>query len=232
MLDYILRSAQEIQAGLSQSQKRGRSSWRDATGQKPIKQKAYLALKRFMDLGLSIILLPFVGLIATGLLLLNPRFNPGPLMFTQDRLGKHGVPFRIYKFRTMSADGLGERHATEALDAHRIGALGAWLRQSRFDELPQILNILRGEMSFIGPRPDQLEHAEFYIDHVPHYAGRFAVRPGISGLAQVTLGYAEGLAQTSAKAQRDLVYVRRASFLLDAQITWLTLVSLVAREGR
>ncbi|MEC7760310.1 MAG: sugar transferase [Pseudomonadota bacterium] len=185
-----------------------------------------------MDLGLAVILLPFVALIGVGLIFLNRRYNPGPLLFVQTRLGRAAVPFQIYKFRTMAVEGSGARGALDPLDVQRIGALGAWLRRSRFDELPQVINILRGEMSFIGPRPDQLDHAEFYVRHLPFYAGRLNVLPGISGLAQVTLGYAEGLAQTRAKARRDLVYVRHASFWLDARITWLTLISLVQHSGR
>lgn len=185
-----------------------------------------------MDLGLAVVLFPCVVFIGVGLLVLNRRHNPGPLLFIQTRLGRNGVPFLIYKFRTMTVEDSGSRGASDPLDEHRIGALGAWLRRSRFDELPQVINILRGEMSFIGPRPDQLDHAEFYLQHLPFYAGRLDVLPGISGLSQVTLGYAEGLAQTRAKALRDLVYVRHASFWLDARITWLTLVSLAQRRGR
>lgn len=195
-------------------------------------RRGYLFTKRALDLGLAIVLLPCVAFIALGIFLLNPVLNPGPLFYTQLRLGRDAVPFRIYKFRTMSEVGPSLRGAADPLEVHRIPPFGAMLRRSRFDELPQILNILRGEMSFIGPRPDLLTHAEIYVENVPFYDRRFAVRPGISGLAQVTLGYAEGLAATRAKALRDQVYIRHAGFWLDARITWLTLRTLVLRQGR
>ncbi len=110
----------------------------------------------------------------------------------------------------------------------RTPPLGAFLRRHRIDELPQFLNVLRGEMSLIGPRPDALEHAEILAAAIPRYRQRLAVRPGITGLAQVRHGYAVGLAQTAAKARSDLVYIRARTVRLDLLILWAT-VRLVLR---
>ncbi|GAB5378337.1 MAG: hypothetical protein AcusKO_47990 [Acuticoccus sp.] len=185
--------------------------------------------QRLFDVALALAGLPLLALVAACLLALNPTCNSGPLFYRQRRMGWRGRPFTILKFRSMRpAPGL--RAFGAPVEGHRTPPLGAFLRRHRIDELPQIINVLRGEMSIIGPRPDALEHAELCAAIVPGYVARTLVRPGITGLAQVTCGYAVGLMATAEKTRFDLHYIRNRSLRLDAMILWLTL-SVVLRGG-
>lgn len=186
--------------------------------------------KSLADMAGALLLLPAVALLGAVLLVLNPIFNPGPLFYRQSRMGQGFSTFTALKFRTMREAGC-ERGAHDPVEADRIPPMGRLLRRMGLDELPQAINILRGEMSLIGPRPDCLHHAEVFLDEIPDYARRFAVRPGLSGLAQIKVGYAVGTQQTRAKVRADLVYLERASFQMDAWIVWRTIITILAGRG-
>lgn len=187
--------------------------------------------KRLIDIVLSLALLPILAVTALALLLLNPWHNQGSLFFVQKRMGRGCRAFYAYKFRTMREAGNTQRSAECPLEVDRITPLGAVLRQTRLDELPQVLNVLRGEMSLIGPRPDCYEHAEHFMRSVPGYRKRHLVRPGISGLAQTQIGYVAGSDATTRKVQADLYYVAHADLRMEVWIIWRTLAVIFGREG-
>jgi len=179
-----------------------------------------------------------IGCVATlilgGLLLIfNPVFNPGPLFFRQERMGKDGRTFTLWKFRTMQpcAEGRAVRPVNTPLEETRIKALGVFLRRSRLDELPNFFNVLRGEMSVIGPRPDAWEHAVHYFTTIEQYRYRFQVLPGITGLAQVVAGYADGQNATRRKARFDKFYVQNRSISLECLVICRTLTVLMNGFG-
>ncbi|MDF0599276.1 sugar transferase [Psychromarinibacter sp. C21-152] len=187
--------------------------------------------KRAFDIVMSLLLLPVLAGVALLLLFLNPWLNEGPLLFVQKRMGRDCRPFRALKFRTMRAAPEISRSAEGGLEFERITKLGHVLRKYRLDELPQILNVLWGDMSLIGPRPDCYEHAEHYLGSVPRYRHRHAVRPGISGLAQVEVGYVEGSAATRRKVSADLYYIANANHRMEIWLVWRTIVTIVGRKG-
>jgi lipopolysaccharide/colanic/teichoic acid biosynthesis glycosyltransferase len=199
-----------------------------AAGRWPV---AYALTKRLFDVGFSaLVLTPCLLVVAACLLVLNPVLNPGPLFYRPLRMGRGCDPFRLYKFRTMAPGP--PRGPDEPVENDRATRLGAFLRRARFDELPQILNVFRGEMSLIGPRPDDLPHARAFVSDIPGYRQRHAVRPGISGLAQVELGYQHGRDGACRKAALDLHYIRHASVALDTRIFWRTLRTVCDLRGQ
>ncbi|MCC5974670.1 MAG: sugar transferase [Rubellimicrobium sp.] len=187
--------------------------------------------KLLFDLAGALLLVSASLLVALVLLGLNPWFNPGPLFYIQTRMGRDCRPFRAIKFRTMLPATDLARGAFDGLEEDRITPLGRWLRRTRLDELPQGFNVLAGEMSLIGPRPDYFDHACTYLGVVPGYRDRHAVKPGITGLAQIEVGYACGLETVSRKVNADLVYIAKRSILLDLSIAWRTLKVMVTRQG-
>lgn len=180
--------------------------------------------KTALDLASALLALPLIALAGLALMVLNPAFNPGPLLFRQARMGQGGRRFEMVKFRTMTPrpPGTAPRGPGDPLEAGRITPLGRFLRRTRIDELPNFVNVLRGEMSLIGPRPDAWEHACAYLRSVPGYGERLRVRPGITGLAQVRAGYADSERAIRRKARLDRLYVRRATRALDLHILALT----------
>ncbi|MBO9447974.1 sugar transferase [Ruegeria sp. R14_0] len=187
--------------------------------------------KRGFDLVVSLVfLLPLAVLCGVVLLILNPIWNKGPLFFAQERMGRNCKPFTAYKFRSMRPAPKIERSADCPLEEDRITPLGHFLRKTRLDELPQIINVFKGEMSLVGPRPDYIEHARQYLSDVPGYQERHNVRPGISGWAQVELGYIEGTDATRRKVQADLYYIANSGLAMEALIVWRT-VSVMLRRG-
>lgn len=180
--------------------------------------RLFWAIKRSTDIATALIALPVVGLIALTIAVLNPFFNPGRLLFRQERMGMHGKPFIAFKFRSMTEVHEIDRGPYDGIESHRITRLGSLLRRLRVDELPQFWNILKGDMSLIGPRPDYYPHAVVYCHDIPDYVSRHLVRPGITGLAQVRSGYAACARSVAAKVNDDLTYIRNASWRLEAQI--------------
>ncbi len=191
----------------------------------------YCIAKRTFDIFVSLLLLLPLGVFALALVVVNPFLNKGTLLFWQDRMGKDCKPFRAVKFRSMVAIPTMVRGPFDPLEKDRITTLGRFLRKSRIDELPQIINVLRGEMSLIGPRPDALAHARIYLDEIPGYRERHLVRPGISGFAQVKVGYVDGLEGVRRKVSADIFYLSKASFRFDLWIAWQTLVVVALRKG-
>jgi lipopolysaccharide/colanic/teichoic acid biosynthesis glycosyltransferase len=171
--------------------------------------------KRAFDLVIALAALPLIVLTALILLVINPVWNAGPLFFLQTRMGRDCRPFRAAKFRTMRPANEIMRGPDDPLEIDRITPLGQFLRRSRIDELPQFFNILAGHMSLIGPRPDYWDHATHYLDSVPAYRQRHMVRPGITGLAQVDGGYAEGVDATVEKTRYDLRYIRAGGVAME-----------------
>ncbi len=157
--------------------------------------------------------------------------SPGPVLYRQRRVGRHGAHFTLLKLRTMR-DGPGAATANWAsTEAHRITTIGAFLRRYRLDELPQLWNVLRGDLALVGPRPEQVPIAEQLEREIPFYAARQSVRPGLTGWAQVNMGYGGSFEGTVAKLQRDLYYVKHGSFRLDFLILWLTLKTILTGRG-
>ncbi|MGH1355070.1 MAG: sugar transferase [Thalassovita sp.] len=187
--------------------------------------------KRGFDIAMSLALLPVLLLLMVGLLILNPIANRGGLFFVQQRMGRDCKPFRAYKFRTMAETSGITRGPNDPLERDRITRLGGFLRRTRLDEVPQILNVLKGDMSLIGPRPDYYDHAIAYLDVIQGYRERHMVRPGISGLAQTEVGYVEGLEATRNKVKADLYYITHAGFTLEAWVFWRTLLTVFGRAG-
>jgi putative colanic acid biosynthesis UDP-glucose lipid carrier transferase len=177
-------------------------------------------LKRLIDVAGAlcglILLAPLLGLIAA----LIRLESPGPALFRQRRTGLGGAPFQIYKFRTMRVAEDGAEIVQASRGDCRVTPLGALLRQSCFDELPQLFNVLKGEMSLVGPRPHALAHDGYYGALIPSYQSRFLVRPGISGLAQVSgfRGQTPNVEAMAGRIDLDLEYIRRWSVALDLRI--------------
>ena len=187
--------------------------------------------KRFFDLFISFLLLfvlipliPIIGII-------NRFYNEGPIFYVQKRMGKDCMPFYVIKFRTMINIDIIERKHYEPLETDRITALGNVLRKFRLDELPQIINVLKGDMSLIGPRPDYYEHAVMFLEDDINYRYRHVIRPGISGLSQIRLGYAEGVYATRKKSKVDIFYIENANFFLDFKIFCSTIFTIFWRLG-
>ena len=197
----------------------------------PDNRRAFLMAKRAFDVVFSLALLPTVCMAALVLLVLNPFLNKGPLLYIQPRMGRGCRAFPAMKFRSMTIAARIARGPNDPLEINRITRLGAFMRKTRLDELPQVINVLRGDMSLIGPRPDYFNHARHYLRTVPGYRARHAVRPGISGLAQTQLGYAQGLDATVAKTRADLYYIQNSSLRLEIWLFWRTLVTVFGRHG-
>lgn len=195
------------------------------------KSSLFAAFKRGLDVAIAIPLVAVTCIVAVPLLALNPKLNPGQLFFKQTRMGRDCKPFKVYKFRTMTDGDEAARSPDCPLEVDRITPLGRWMRRCRVDELPQALNVLRGEMSLIGPRPDTFHHAQHFLNHVPGYADRHAIRPGISGLAQIELGYVEGTDATRRKVEIDLFYIQNMSLRLEAYVFWRSIVVILRSAG-
>ena len=187
--------------------------------------------KRIFDISISILLFPLLIAIGFSLLILNVFFNPGAIFFIQKRMGKNCKLFYAIKFRSMESVKKITREYNDPVETNRITPLGRILRKSRIDELPQIINVLKGEMSLIGPRPDYYEHALIFLDNVKGYRDRHAVRPGISGLSQIRLGYAEGLEATSKKATVDNYYINNIGYAIEIKIIASTIVTIFKGLG-
>lgn len=188
-------------------------------------------VKRLVDIVSGILGLGVVAIAGAVLWAVNPIWNPGPLFFRQTRMGKDCKPFTAIKFRTMREAHGPARGPDDPLEHDRITALGRLLRRTRLDEMPQVINILRGEMSLIGPRPDYWNHAVAYVERVPGYRERHRVKPGITGLAQVSLGYAEGVEATYRKVRYDLDYLDRGDWRMELHILWRTVGVLMTGFG-
>ncbi|WGD34858.1 sugar transferase [Olleya sp. YS] len=196
------------------------------------KNKLYLTYRRLFDVVLSIIGLIIGTLLLPIVLLGNLIGNRGALFYTQERVGKNGVPFKIYKFRTMvkNAETKGAVWATK--NDSRITAFGKFLRVSRFDEFPQFINILKGDMSLIGPRPERPYFVDELSQVIPFYETRHIVKPGLTGWAQVKARYGSSIDDSLLKLQYDLYYIKHRSFLLDINIIVKTLSTVIFFRGQ
>ena len=193
--------------------------------------KLFWINKRFFDIFVSLMLIPLLILTYISLMILNKFFNKGCVLFYQKRMGMNCSAFYAIKFRSMYSMDTITRKFDDPIEYDRITPLGKILRKIRLDELPQIINVLKGEMSLIGPRPDYFDHAVEYVKSINGYRERYLVRPGISGLSQIRLGYAEGLEATIKKSNIDNYYIKNTSYLLELKIIFSTLVTIIKALG-
>lgn len=200
-----------------------------------IPNTSFLMLKRLVDwivaAFMGVVLLPVLLAVALAVRL----SSPGPALFRQQRIGFRGEPFIVYKFRTMRTGepaGISARETamTRSGDA-RITPLGAILRRTRIDELPQILNILKGQMSWIGPRPEAEVLSRWYEEQIPFYRYRHIVRPGITGWAQVIQGHVADVADVQSKLHYDFYYIKNFSLWMDILIVAKTMKTMLTGHG-
>jgi exopolysaccharide biosynthesis polyprenyl glycosylphosphotransferase len=193
---------------------------------------AYALLKRVLDMALSLAGLAAFALLLPLLALAIRLDSAGPIFYTQARVGKNGAVFRIYKLRTMVQNA---EQATGAVFAQkgdaRVTRVGRFLRKTRLDELPQLINVLTGHMSLVGPRPERPEHVERLTQKIPFYRTRHIVRPGLTGWAQVRYSYGSTDEDALVKLQYDLYYVRHVSLLLDINILLRTVGKVLSMSG-
>jgi exopolysaccharide biosynthesis polyprenyl glycosylphosphotransferase len=196
-------------------------------------ERLYGIAKRFGDLIMGSIGLLALGLVTPVVALANALFSPGPLFYRQARVGQGGRPFQVHKFRTMIPDAERDTGAVWSQDNDpRITPVGKWLRRTRLDELPQVINVLYGQMSMIGPRPERPEITADLAAQVPFYRARHAVKPGLTGWAQVRFGYGNTVEDARIKLEYDLYYVRHAGFYLDALILLKTVSTVLQLQGQ
>ncbi len=194
--------------------------------------KLYLFVIRFFEFFLSsvglLICLVFIPFIFIG----NLIANKGSLFYTQERVGKNGVVFKIYKFRTMVENSEANGIVFATSNDKRVTPFGKFMRKSRIDELPQFINVLKGDMAVIGPRPER----PFFVDEIaqimPFYETRHVIKPGLTGWAQVNYSYGESIDESLIKLQYDLYYIKHRSVFLDLSITFKTITTVLFYRGQ
>lgn len=191
--------------------------------------RQYLVVRRALELGLTVLFLPLF-LPMLGVVALIVRLDsPGPVFFLQTRIGRRGRSFRMVKFRTMFVDVPGPSFTTSA--DPRITRSGRFLRLCRLDELPQLFNILKGDMSWVGPRPEAASLEKGYVRDIEHFALRGIVRPGVTGWAQINQGYAHEADAMRSKLEYDLYYLKHCSLWLDLVIILRTFAVVFRGTG-
>ena len=190
----------------------------------------YGRMKRIIDAGLALLGMVPLGLAIPIVWFGNRLGNQGPLFYCQRRVGKGGREFTILKFRTMRADHGASTWTTD--QDPRITPFGAWLRRSHLDELPQVLNILRGDLALVGPRPEQPQYVEELTGKIPFYRLRHLVRPGLTGWAQVKYPYGSTEIDALEKLQYEFYYLRYQGLAIDVRIIGRTVRSVMGRGGR
>lgn len=195
-------------------------------------RRYYSYIKRAMNIMLVVASLPITGPLMALTALAIRLESSGPALFWQERIGRGGESFQLVKFRSMYDGNVGEEEDVFAGKADdRITTVGRFIRKTRIDELPQFWNVLKGEMSLIGPRPEQVGLAENFDDSLSLYHTRHLIRPGITGWAQVLSGYVADKEGTRRKLEHDLYYVKHRSLTLDLLITYLTLKTILTGFG-
>ncbi|MGZ4729422.1 MAG: sugar transferase, partial [Acidimicrobiales bacterium] len=192
----------------------------------------YGRFKRVTDLVLGLLALPVLLIVVPLVFIGDLLANRGSLFYTQVRVGKNGELFRIYKFRTMRAAPDEAPNEWTSENDPRITPFGRLLRVSHLDELPQVVNIIKGDLSVVGPRPEQLHYVEELREKLPFYDLRHLVRPGLTGWAQVKYGYAGDESDAMEKLQYEFYYLRHQSLSLDVRIVGRTIRSVLGRQGR
>jgi exopolysaccharide biosynthesis polyprenyl glycosylphosphotransferase len=198
----------------------------------PLHRLGYRFGRRVIDLVASVLFSAALALLLPVLALAIHIDSPGPIFFSQERVGQGGRSFRIHKLRTMRTDAEADGPQFAQHDDARVTRVGAWLRRCRLDELPQAINLFRGEMSLIGPRPERPEFVATFSEAIPFYDKRHIIKPGITGWAQVHEGYGGSREDTIRKLERDLYYVLRQSLGVDLRIMLATVGSVFSFAGR
>jgi sugar transferase (PEP-CTERM system associated) len=198
--------------------------------QKPWSQKIF---KRITDLILSsvmlILLSPFILLVA----IIIKLDSKGPVLFSQERVGQNHKPYMVHKFRSMRSDAEKETGPVWAKENDdRITRVGNFIRKWRIDEIPQLWNVLKGEMSFVGPRPEREHFVKQLTERIPYYGERFTVKPGLTGWAQVSYGYGASIEDAIEKLNYDLFYIKNMSVLMDLMIVARTVKTVIFGHGR
>jgi len=200
----------------------------------PLSYRFNRGLKRCEDIVISVLTLlliwPFLIVIAVAV----KASSPGPVFFRQKRQGINGKVFWIYKFRSMKVHKENEGTVTQAKENDdRVTRFGRIIRKTSLDELPQFFNVIKGEMSIVGPRPHAVEHDKYYERIIPRYNRRFLVKPGITGWAQVNnlRGETRAVDQMMRRAEHDLFYISKWSFLLDVKIILMTPFVLLSEKA-
>lgn len=191
------------------------------------------AIKRLMDILVSIIVLILGAPVFVIISIIIKLSSKGPVIYAQERVGRNGKTFTMYKFRTMHQNAeakSGPMWATE--NDPRVTKVGYWLRRLRLDEIPQLFNVLTGSMSLVGPRPERPHFVDQFKVQIPLYTRRLRVRPGITGWAQVKWKYDESLADVKEKTKYDLYYVENISLMMDMKILINTLLTMVKGKGQ
>lgn len=194
--------------------------------------KFYQVFRRILDVIVSSIGLLVFLIILPIIIILNLLGNRGPIFYTQNRVGQRGKEFKIYKLRSMvvNAEQQGAQYAIK--NDKRITVFGKFLRNTRLDEVPQFFNILKGDMSLIGPRPERPEFVEDLQEKIPFYAIRHVVKPGLTGWAQVNFPYASNLEEQEKKLRYDLFYIKEQSTYLDFKIIIKTMTTILFFRGQ
>ena len=194
--------------------------------------KLYLYQVRLFELLFSFTGIIIGALLVPFLVIANWFWNRGPLFYTQERVGKDGVVFKIYKFRSMVENAEAHGAVFSKIGDTRVTPFGKFLRKTRIDEIPQFLNILKGDMGVIGPRPERPMFVEEISAIMPFYETRHIIKPGLTGWAQVNYNYGESIEESLVKLQYDLYYIKHRSVFIDVSIIFKTISTVVFYRGQ
>jgi exopolysaccharide biosynthesis polyprenyl glycosylphosphotransferase len=188
-------------------------------------------LKRLIDIGISVIALTVLAPLFLVLAILIKSRDKGPVFYRQERIGLRGKPFFIIKFRSMYVDAESTGPALSSKNDPRITPIGRFMRKYRFDEFPQFINVLKGQMSLVGPRPERRFFIEQIVEKAPHYKLLHKIRPGITSWGMVKYGYAENVDQMIKRMRYDILYLENMSLILDLRILIYTVLTVIRGRG-
>lgn len=189
-------------------------------------------LKRMIDVVVSMISLILLTPVYLFLSIGVKLSSPGPILYSHERIGRYGKPFTIYKFRSMYIDAEKHGPALSSKNDSRITKFGLLMRKSRLDEFPQFYNVLKGDMSLVGPRPERQHFIDLIVEKAPHYSHLQKVRPGITSWGQVKYGYAENVEQMVARLKYDILYIENMTLYVDFKIMIYTVLIVLKAKGK